>query len=468
MIFFSDRYTEEIGKLRETLNCLDVDVKITVLEDHAFLASGIFLPYEYYIAKQSHEKHVEQELFYDSLPVPEYWEARDNGEHVGIYYMGRERAVVYFRERENRQLDVQERMESPDEVNASMVSGEGGNPDSTGNHEDGAGALIRVAENGKVISADTSERGIVQRVEWRMENGWIYRVDFYNKYGRKYASEFRDADGVVESRVFYSDGNQEVLVEQPGNDVVTLVEKGMVRGFFNSHAEFARHYLEEIRQNEKCVLFVQDEKMLETLDIKPDGEQAWDYACFPNEDLLNKYAGLGGRNGFRFYSIPRHYPENKAGREALILTMSDQIERIEDLTSELSEMTFHIAANTLVSDKLNRLGERENVNIYPCVSREKLDELWNRCDFYLDVNHWREIYDAVNVAHQNNLLIMGFENTLHHPELLVKGCKFLTQDYKKMVLVIKYVMRSPELMQKLLLVQQRKKKAIWKEILKEE
>ena len=77
MIFFSDRYTEEIGKLRETLNCLDVDVKITVLEDNAFLASGIFLPYEYYIAKQSHEKHVEQELFYDSLPVPEYWEARD-------------------------------------------------------------------------------------------------------------------------------------------------------------------------------------------------------------------------------------------------------------------------------------------------------------------------------------------------------------------------------------------------------
>lgn len=54
------------------------------------------------------------------------------------------------------------------------------------------------------------------------------------------------------------------------------------------------------------------------------------------------------------------------------------------------------------------------------------------------------------------------------PELLVKGCKFLEQDYKKMVLVIKYVMKSPELMQKLLLVQQRKKKAIWKEILKEE
>ena len=38
---------------------------------------------------------------------------------------------------------------------------------------------------------------------------------------------------------------------------------------------------------------------------------------------------------------------------------------------EQPEMTFHIAANTLVSDKLNQLGERENVNIYSCVSLEK-------------------------------------------------------------------------------------------------
>jgi hypothetical protein len=418
MIFFSDRYTEEVRKLRETLDCLGADVKITVLEDGAFFPKGVFSPYEYYIAGQSHEEHAEWELFYDSLSVPKYWEVRDNGENVGVYYMGRERGKVFFRERR------------------------AGQPDAT-------------------------EKGVVQRVEWRMENGWIYRVDFYNKFGLKYASEFRDKAGNVESRVFYSDGNQEVLVEQPGNDVVTLVEKGMTKAFFNSRAEFARHYLAEIRRDETCVIFIQDEKMLESLDIKADEEQAWDYACFSNEDLLNKYAELGGKNGFRFYSIPEHYPENRAGREALILTMSDQIERIEDLVRELPEMTFHIAANTLVSDKLNQLGERENVNIYPCVSREKLDELWNRCDFYLDINHWREIHDGVNAAHQNNLLILGFENTLHHPELLVKGCKFLAQDYKKMVLVIRYVMRSPELMQKLLLVQQRKKKAIWKEILKE-
>lgn len=440
MIFLSDRYTEGIGELRKTLDCLGTGMKIVVCEDEAFLPSGISSPYEYYIAKQNRGDHSENTLFYDSLPVPEYWDVYDNGKDVKIYYMGCERATIYFREQ--RAVELKGNSEGVLECNNSAM------------------------ENGSLDAAKVMKKGVVERVEWHLESGWIYRVDFYNKYALKYTSEFRDTNGFVESKVFYSDRNQEIIVEYPGNNVVTLLENGVVKAFFNSRKEFLEYYVEEVSRNEKRAIFVQDEKMLEALDIKSDSEQAWNYALFSNGDLLNKYISLGGKNGIRFYAIPENYPENKARSEALILTMSDQIERIEDLTQELPEMTFHIAANTLVSDKLNRLGEKENVNIYPCVSQEKLKELWDKCDFYLDINHWREIYDAVNVAHQNNLLIMGFENTLHHGELLVKGCKFSRQDYKKMVLVIKYVMKSPELMQKLLLVQQRKKKAIWKELLK--
>ncbi len=99
---------------------------------------------------------------------------------MGIYYMGRERAAIYFREMQSS-----------------------------------------YAEN----LAEPLKNRIVQRIEWRMEDGRIYRVDFYNKYGLKYASEFRSADGAVETKVFYSDTNQEVIVEYPENDVVTLLER---------------------------------------------------------------------------------------------------------------------------------------------------------------------------------------------------------------------------------------------------
>lgn len=62
---------------------------------------------------------------------------------------------------------------------------------------------------------------------------------------------------------------------------------------------------------------------------------------------------------------------------------------------------------------------------------------------------------------------MGFENTVHHKELFVEGCIYQAKKYKQMVLVIKYILKSSELMQKLLLVQQRKKKEIWRSLLEQ-
>lgn len=428
MICFSVKCDEGVKRLRQTMDCLEAVTEIIVFEDDGFLPKGISSPYEYYVSKQNREQYAERELHYDSLHLPEGWNAWPDAmsvgaRYMGVYHMGCERAAIYFRELQPS-----------------------------------------YAEN----LAEPPENRIVQRIEWRMEDGRIYRVDFYNKYGLKYASEFRDADGSVESKVFYSDRNQEVIVEYPGNDVVTLLERGAVKGFFNSRKEFIDHFISEVTADQEMALFIQDNEMLEALDIKPDVEQAWDFVWCPDNDLLYKYESLGGKNGVRFYEIPEHYPVNEGKSEALILTRYDRIEKIEELTQELPEVTFHIGANTVMSDKLMNLEKQGNVKLYPGLSQDVLDELWEKCDFYLDVNLYDEIRDAVNVAQQKNLLVMGFENTVHHRELLVKGCVYPAQEYKKMVLVIKYILKSPELMQKLLIVQQRKKKEIYKKLLERE
>ena len=80
----------------------------------------------------------------------------------------------------------------------------------------------------------------------------------------------------------------------------------------------------------------------------------------------------------------------------------DKIEKIEELTQELPEVTFHIGANTMMSDTLMNLEKRGNVKLYPGLSQNTLNELWEKCDFYLDINLYGEIRDAVNVAQQNN------------------------------------------------------------------
>ena len=115
-------------------------------EDYGFLPIGISSPYEYYISRQNYEQHMKKELFYDSLEVPEGWSVWSDSMTVGIYYMGSRKASVCLQESQLRR---------------------------------------------ESSLAELSGKEIVQSVEWCMEDGWIYRVDYYNKYGLKYASEFR-------------------------------------------------------------------------------------------------------------------------------------------------------------------------------------------------------------------------------------------------------------------------------------
>lgn len=404
MVIFFNKYTENTKKFQETMRCLETDVTIVVLEANGFLPDGVLSPYyEYYISRQNQEKYVKKALYYKDLKVPEFWEIRSSGVIGEICYMGHRRAAIYF--------------------------------------------------------AEPSEEKNVQRVEWCSENGWVYRIDSYDQYGLKFASEFLDRDGNTESRVLYSDKNQEVLAEQPGNDAVSLLEYGQVQAFVSSRADFVAHYLAEAGLAGEYALFIQSEKELERLKEKPviqKVQRVW----FSNDELLGKYAGMGGKNGCRFYAIPEKYPPNEAKGEALILTWSDQIEGIEELAQELPYVNFHIAAHTKMSDRLHGLAKRENIKLYPGVSQTALEDLWNRCDFYFDINHYSEVYDAVDTAHLKNLLIMGFENTLHRRELVAEECVFSRENIQKFTLAINELVNHTEVMEGRLMKQQEKKRSM--------
>ena len=310
------------------------------------------------------------------------------------------------------------------------------------------------------------EKRIVQRVEWQMEDGWIYKIDYFNKYGIKYASEFLDIGKNVESKVYYLAKGQEMIILQPHYDVVTLQENGMATFFFQSYNQFLAHFMRNFENDREKILFVQEENQSSLLELKISGKNAWDFVLFLNKGLLETYRNNGGKNGYQFFAIPERYPDNYASGNILILTASDQIEKLEELVLELPNVIFHIAAHTLMSDKLHKLAECKKVKIYPVIHQEVLKDLWNTCDLYLDINHYREIDDAVDVACQMNLLIMGFENTLHQRELLVKECIFSSNEYKKMALLIERLINNSSSMQRLLEAQQRKRSIWWEKSLR--
>ena len=136
--------------------------------------------------------------------------------------------------------------------------------------------------------------------------------------------------------------------------------------------------------------------------------------CINNKTKIKFYRGS-------FFFIQS---QGRKKKSALILTMSDQIESLEELIEGFPNIAFHVAANTAVSDKLANLAKYKNANIYPQISEEKLVQLLSECSLYLDINYGYEIYDAIANASMNGLLLCGYESTLHNREYVLKECVF--------------------------------------------
>lgn len=408
MVIVAEKYTDNVREIQNFLQKTGLESKIIIFDDEGFLPADVITPYEYFVLQQNPETVAEKPLFYNFIKVPAFWEIRADGVRGGIYDMGCRKAVICF--------------------------------------------------------AQPVERRNVQRVEWCAENGWVYRTDYYNKYGLKFAADFFNVNGEVESRVFYSCQNQEIIVIQPQNDTVTLLEEGRLQSYFTSYDQFTEYFLEKAVTAETYILLIQNERQIEQLLKEPERKERWKCVMFQEGKLLQAYLAAGGNNGCRFYEDPGRYPVNHAEGKVLILTASDQIAGIEYLISGLPEVTFCIAANTQVSDKLHRLDDRENVLVYPQISQNKLEELWSECDFYLDINYYREIYDAVNIAHRRNLLIMGFEDTLHDKDLVAEECVFHKSDYEGMVRKIKALLENADKVQPVLQKQQGRRAACWRRL----
>lgn len=67
---------------------------------------------------------------------------------------------------------------------------------------------------------------------------------------------------------------------------------------------------------------------------------------------------------------------------------------------------------------------------------------FERCDIYLDINHYRELYNAVNEAMVNNMIILAFDNTAHSKELYPMGNIFESSNYVKMKETLKNIITS--------------------------
>ena len=98
--------------------------------------------------------------------------------------------------------------------------------------------------------------------------------------------------------------------------------------------------------------------------------------------------------------------ENGHSNNVLICTNSDRIEKLTELVNALPNMKFHVCALTEMSQKLMSFEKYDNVHLYPGCKASEILNLFNTCDYYLDINYENEIVDATKEAFLHNLLIL--------------------------------------------------------------
>lgn len=349
MIFITD----ELGKFEK--NIIELAENVGFKECKTIEAIDLFCG-----ISEKNDVLKEKDRYYAFIDIPQYWSVRADGLNGAIYDNKTKKANIYFK-----------------------------NP---------------------------IEKRMVSRVEWIDRNNTVYKVDYYNKYGYMYCSE-NVSGGNVTVREFYDRNGDIKVLEQTGPKTYTTFGTRISPKSYRGFADYLEAYLKYNKIYDENIWLTSDEIL---------NKFAWDYGNFKisylpqnrlNSDLtvitrtntafrilcseeqqVNWYKENSNYKCDRVYSYFENNELKFGKKEALTITESDQLEYIEQLINDFPEITFHIAASTIMSDKLTRLDINNNVELYPCITEQKRKELFERCDIYLDINHYRELYNAVNEA----------------------------------------------------------------------
>lgn len=428
IVLLLDNYSRDSQRLRTSFQMAGYRILTVVIEDDGYLPEDVLSVFGFFLGNYEEAKNIPgRPRYFNEIPVPDYWEISGTSSMGKIHDLSRER--------------------------------------------------------GKIFYAEPLHRRLVKVVDWYDERGVVRSSDHYNKYGALYARTAFNVKGQRVNKSWFTANGREIVVENYVTGDIILNEAGQVR-FFRGRAEFTLYVLSRVgfERNrifynslstpffvsqslhsvyKRDILFWQEpvrEDIPGNMQIILKGEASRTaqimvqkrHSC---EQLLKLGASpeIIQRLGF-IYPFKK---ENRHRRQALICTNSDQIERFGEIVNALPEMHFHVAALTEMSSRLMRMETYENVSLYPGVRADVLEELFDACDFYLDINHGAEIVSAVYRAFLYNHLILGFREMIHNGDYVVEEHCYEKNDYQQLISDIRNVMTDAKELERWLKRQQK-------------
>ena len=418
IVLLLDDYSSDSQKLHQSFRLAGYEYPAAVIEDDGFLPEGVMSVYGFFLGDFKAEESLPGvPRYFNQITVPEYWEISGSNRSGSVHDKSRERGRIFY--------------------------------------------------------AEPTHKRLVQVVDLYDERGVVRSSDHYNRYGALYARTIFNEKGQKVNKSYFSADGKEVIVENFVTGDIILNEGEMVR-MFRTKTEFVIHFLKAAgfsqhrvffnslstpffvsqrlsADKKKDVLFWQEparDDIPGNMTIILNGQSTrTEKIMVQRQRAYDKLIELGARADM-VHKMGFLYPFSKeyTGKpEALICTNSDQIEQCRKLALDLPQIHFHIAALTEMSSKLMSMGAYSNVSLYPGVKMSVLDELFDQCDLYLDVNQEAEIVSAVYQAFLHNQIIFAFEETIHNRDCVAEAHIYPSKDVNRMISDIKALLEDKEL-----------------------
>lgn len=400
MIILADQINTYSSRLIESLKSSGIDCPaITVLYD-GYLPEGVESPYGYYVGDHKSEG---KPLYFGRIEFPLHQEIKAEGSNAVVYEKNTVRSKVYY--------------------------------------------------------SEPKEKRYIRIVDQLDETGKVRWSDHYNRFGRCFARTVLNSDQKILFKYYFDQEGKEKISENFATGHIILNKDGR-NVIFKNKTDFVTYYLKDrgfeldrIFYNSLSTPFFVSEKLqkegVEGRDVLFWQEGIGDdipgnmRAIFNDKGSRTKKIAVMYRPVFermeklsldkeRYSLLGYHYDfekENTGKKEVGIFTNSDDVENLEDIVKALPDFMFHVAAVTEMSSKLMSMDRYENVRLYPNVRPKKVEELFDACDFLLDINRGKEILGAGEKAFIHNHLIMAFDDVIHNEHVVAEKLRFKAGDF---------------------------------------
>ncbi len=426
MILLTERMDRDTKALAFSLKQAGYSCPLISIYEDGFLPEGFISPYGSYLyGDQTYE---EKPVYFDEIKIPKFWEIKGTGSNTEVFELHHKRAKAYY--------------------------------------------------------AEPKIKRYVRVVDWFDEDGRVRLSDHYNRYGHRFAQTVLDEEKKPLIKTYFTPDGKEKIVENLQVGTVILMEEDGMK-FFKDKQDFVIHFLKEKGYAQDRIFFnslglpfqislrlgregiLADDILFWQEDIKDAvpgnmqmifrGEAARiKKVAVQKKNALEKlkklapsregvYSGLGFIYDFK--------KENGGTPNILIFTNSDQIEHLQELVENLPMYMFRIAAVTEMSSKLLSMASYKNVRVYPNIPPKKVEPMMMEADYYLDINRGGEILNATEEAFLHNLVMIGFEETVHNRNCIAPENMCKAEEFQVLINTLKLMLEDPGYKEELLSLQ---------------